>query len=145
MSQQTTNPRFKRLSASAMTLALLSGCLLATAAFAVPPEAMHSETMDHSKMAGMAMMPHSEAEHAAMADSYKAKAAGYREDAEMHRKMLADYKASAASNPKSGENPWVTKMRLHCGKYIKDANRLAIDADQFAQFHTMQAKEMHSH
>jgi len=33
-------------------------------------------------------------------------------------------------------------MRLHCETYIKDAEKLATDADKFTEFHAMRAKEM---
>lgn len=39
------------------------------------------------------------------------------------------------------ENPWVTKMKTHCESYIRKADGLAKEADDFAQFHTMRARE----
>ena len=95
-----------------------------------------------SGMAGMKSMPDTAAEHNAMAESYKKKAAQYRQDAQFHRQMLADYKKGVPVSPKSlTENPWITKERVHCEKFIKDAERMAADADQFAQFHSMRARE----
>jgi hypothetical protein len=117
----------------------LSASLLAAGIFALPQLAVSVETQMPG--AGMKMMPQTADEHSAMADSYKQKAASYRQDAEMHRQMLAEYKKGAV-HLKQGENPWVTKMRVHCEEYIKDAERLASDADAFAQFHTMRANEM---
>ena len=93
-----------------------------------------------SDQAGMKMMPQTADEHAAMAESYSKKAASYRQDAEMHKQMLAEYQKGAAHI--KGENPWLTKMRAHCEKYVVDANALAADADKFAEFHTMRAKEL---
>lgn len=118
-----------------MSLAAFAGI------FALPQIAVSAETQTQSDIAGMKMMPQTADEHSAMAESYKQKAANYRQDAEMHRQMLAEYKKGAA-RPKQGENAWVTKMRLHCEKYIVDAERLVTDADEFAKFHTMRAKEL---
>jgi hypothetical protein len=109
--------------------------------FALPQIAMSAEMETQSDIAGMKMMPQTAQEHSAMAESYEQKAANYRQDAAMHRQMLAEYKKGAV-HPKQGENPWVTKMRIHCEKYIVDAERLAADADEFAKFHTMRAKEL---
>ena len=94
-------------------------------------------------MSGMMSMPKTATEHNAMADSYRKKAAEYRATAEFHRQMLADYKKGVPASPKSPiENPWITKERVHCEKFIKDAERMAADADKFAEFHTMRAKEV---
>jgi hypothetical protein len=112
-----------------------------SAAYAADPPQTAPVAPSASMAAGMKMMPQTAEEHSAMAESYKQKAANYRQDAEMHRQMLAEYKKGAV-HLKQGENPWVTKMRLHCEKYIVDADRLVADADEFAQFHTMRAKEL---
>ncbi len=100
-------------------------------------------TASDGTMAGMSTMPTTKDEHMKMAESYKKKAAGYREDAEFHRKMLADYKMGVANLPKSPtENPWIKKERIHCEAYIKQAMKLASQADEFAEFHTMRASEV---
>ncbi len=78
-----------------------------------------------------------------MAESYRKKAAAYREEAAFHRKMFADYKARVAAIPKSSmENPYIRKMREHCEVFIKDAERLAVDADKFAEYHHFRAEEL---
>lgn len=85
-------------------------------------------------------------EHLARAAAYQEKAAAYREDAAVHRKMFADYQrqtGNPALQDKAGQElPWIAKMRKHCEGYIKDAERLAADADGFAEFHRMRAEEM---
>jgi hypothetical protein len=85
-------------------------------------------------------------EHLARAATYQEKAAAYRKEAAEHRKMFADYErqsGNAALQSKSGrELPWVAKMRKHCEGYIKDAEKLAADAESFAAFHRMRAEEM---
>ncbi len=80
-------------------------------------------------------------DHLDMATAYQKKAASYRDEAAMHRKMYADYKKSAVG-VKGQENPWVRKMREHCDRYIKDAEALAADADKFAEFHSLRAAEL---
>jgi hypothetical protein len=84
-------------------------------------------------------------EHQALAEGYRKKAATYREEATTHRQMLESYKKQVTNPPdvKSGrENTWVKKMRLHCEEYIRDADKLATDADKFADFHRMRAAEL---
>jgi hypothetical protein len=57
--------------------------------------------------------------------------------------MLADYSKTVAKSPKeTGENAYIRKMRLHCEKYSKAAEALAVEAEEMAKFHTMRAKEM---
>ena len=59
--------------------------------------------------------------------------------------LLASYKKQVAAPTDaktSAENPWIKKMRLHCEEYIRDADKLAASADQFAEFHTMRAAEL---
>lgn len=120
---------------------LLSASLLVAGIVALPQVAVSVEMPMQSDESGMKMTPQTTDEHSALAASYKQKGANYRQDAEMHRQMLAEYKKGAV-HLKQGENPWVAKMRVHCEKYIVDADRLAGDVDDFAQFHTMRAKEL---
>lgn len=87
--------------------------------------------------------PHTAQEHREHAEQYQKKAAEYRKEAEAHRKMLADYSKTVARNPKDpNENAYIKKMRLHCEKYSKAAEALALEADEMAKFHTMRAKEV---
>jgi hypothetical protein len=90
-------------------------------------------------------VPQTPEEHLARAAEYKEKAAAYRREADDHRKMLADYKAKQAPGleTKLGqEPPWVKKMRKHCESYITAAEKLAVEAEQFAEFHRMRGEEM---
>jgi hypothetical protein len=89
--------------------------------------------------------PETAKDHQALADEYRKKAASYREEAAKHRQMLETYKrqVAAPSDAKAvGENPWIKKMRLHCGEYIRDAEALAASADKFAEYHAMRAAEL---
>ena len=88
-------------------------------------------------------LPSTPEEHDAMAEAYRKKAASYRDEAAFHRKMFIDYKARVAVIPKSSmENPFIRKMREHCEVFIKDAERLALDADKFAEYHHFRAEEL---
>lgn len=87
-------------------------------------------------------VPETVADHVALAKQYSEKAATYRAEAEHHRKMAAAYKAKVASSPKAPENPWARKMEKHCMALVKDAEKLAADAQKAAEFHTLRAKEL---
>ncbi len=88
-------------------------------------------------------IPQTFEDHMALAERYRKKAATYREEAEIHEKMLAGYRKDASLFPnKSGiEPPWFTKLRKHCEDYINRAEALAAEADRFAEFHRMRALE----
>jgi hypothetical protein len=85
-------------------------------------------------------------EHLARATAYQEKAAAYREEAAVHRRMLAEFtrkEGNPAQQSKAGrELPWIAQMRKHCESYIADAERLAADAESFADFHRKRAAEL---
>ena len=58
-------------------------------------------------------VPETAKDHHEMGEHYQKVAAQTREDIEMHKKMLADFNQAAVKNPKTGENPYSKKMRLH--------------------------------
>ena len=91
-------------------------------------------------------VPKTPEEHLARAAEYDKKAAAFRQDAAMHRKMFAEYEKSQGSpslQSKTGrELPWIAKMRKHCDAYIQAADKLAAEAQSFAEFHRMRAAEM---
>ena len=99
-------------------------------------------------------VPHTPEEHLARADYYKKKAAEYRAEADVHRKMLEDYHKKhpdipwytddgGITRPSQGiETAVVTKMRKHCDEYTSALKRVAEEADRFAEFHRMSAEEM---
>jgi hypothetical protein len=87
-------------------------------------------------------VPETAKDHREMAEHYQKVAAQTREDIEMHKKMLADFNQAAVKNPKTGENPYSKKMRLHCEKYVKASEALATEADASATFHNLRAKEL---
>jgi hypothetical protein len=89
--------------------------------------------------------PKTAQEHFDLAKAYEARTAEYQAEAEMHRKMLADYTSrfgSPSLRSKTGRDPWVDKMRAHCQGYITNAEALAKEASAFAQYHRMRGKEM---
>ena len=87
-------------------------------------------------------MPASAADHEAMARSYKDQAASFRKTSEDHKKMAVEYKKTLAPGVKGQPNPWGTKMSKHCMVLSKDAEKMAVDADKAADFHTFRAREI---
>ncbi len=88
-------------------------------------------------------IPQTAKDHYELAERYQKKAAEYREEIEMHKKMLTEYSKGVAKNPKdTGEPPYIKKMRLHCEKYIGAAENLEREAAEMAKFHTFRAKEL---
>lgn len=123
---------------------LIAGVLMGAHAWTAG--AVLGQPPESSRPAGEMRVPQTPEEHFARAASYADKAAAYRQEAAAHRKMFADYEKSG-SNPslqsKMGrELPWVAKMRKHCDSYMKEAERLAAEADRLAEFHRMRGAEM---
>jgi hypothetical protein len=87
-------------------------------------------------------IPQTVADHEALAKSYKDQAAQFRKTAEEHKQMAEAY---AKKNPDSKggmKNPWNAKMQKHCMMIVKDAEKLATDAEKAADYHTLRAKEL---
>jgi hypothetical protein len=80
-------------------------------------------------------------DHLAKGIEYMKKAIAYRAEAAVHRKMLEEYSQKFLGE-RVDEDPFVTKMRVHCERFIKDAEALAADAEKFADFHRMRAGEL---
>jgi hypothetical protein len=129
-----------------ITIWLLASVLTLWIGLAVPVSSRgEGAKQDHSGHAsGQEMkIPQTAKDHYELAERYQKKAAEYRQEVEMHKKMLAEFNKRVAKNPKdTGENPYIRKMRLHCEKYINAAENLAREADEMARFHTLRAKEM---
>ncbi|MCC6128970.1 MAG: hypothetical protein IT186_03495 [Acidobacteria bacterium] len=83
-------------------------------------------------------------EHLAKAEEYKRKATVYRAEAALHQKMLEKFidEYNSVGVERVDEDPYVTKMRVHCEGYISKAEALAIEAEAFANFHRMRAAEL---
>lgn len=129
-----------------MAFALLAGSLCAAGGVvALAGRVAAQEGQARDKAGPSVTVPQTSKEHTALAEAYRKKAASYREEADVHRRMLEAYKKQVAvpTDAKTPvENPWLKKMRVHCEAYIRDAEALAADADSFAEFHTMRAAEM---
>lgn len=105
---------------------------LAFTAFAVGAATSHADEVK---------LPETAADHEALAKQYKEEAAQYRKVVGEHQAMAAAY-AKAHPDPKAGKNPWNAKMQKHCEALAKDAEKLAVDADKAADYHTLRAKEL---
>lgn len=81
-------------------------------------------------------------DHQDLAKVYREKVETYRKEVDFHRKMFDAYKAQAAPVGKGGQNPWVKKMQKHCQMLMKDAEKLAADAQKSVEFHELRAKEL---
>ena len=100
---------------------------------------------DHTGQAAMQEMkvPVTADDHRHHAEHYQKKAMEFRADVAAHKKMLAEYSKRIVQNSKNTlENPYLKKMRLHCEKYIRAAEALALEAEEMAKFHTFRAKEL---
>lgn len=116
-----------------LSLALITGVAIRQA-LADDQTAQQEETVK---------LPHTAKDHYALAELYEKKVAEYKSDIEMHKKMLEEYKKTVATNPKDiGENAYLKKMRLHCERYLKAAESMEAEANDFAKFHTLRAKEL---
>lgn len=112
---------------------VLALCLASGAVFMAAPATRAQEVH----------VPTTAAEHLALAKSYQEKAAAYRKEAAYHRQMAEAYKKSIPGPSKSGQpNPWAVKMDKHCAMLAKDAEKLAVDSEKSAEYHTLRAKEL---
>ena len=128
--------------------ALVATILAMTAGTTVAglPQAADEASKKSDKQEAVVGVPHTAEEHLARAASYREKAAQYRSEAETHRKMFVDYDkkqgSPALKNKMGRDEPWVAKMRQHCESYIREAEKMASEAEQFAEFHRMRGEEM---
>lgn len=83
-------------------------------------------------------------DHLALAKQYQEKAATYRKEAQDHREMAAAARDSVinAHKAQGQKAPWVTKMEKHCAALTAAAEKLAIENEKAADFHTLRAKEL---
>lgn len=56
--------------------------------------------------------------------------------------MLERCQRQAPPTGKAGPNPWVTTMKKHCQRLIRDAEKLVKGAESSAQCHKQRAKEL---
>ena len=126
-------------------VAVIFGITAGTAVAAVPQGADEASKKS-DKQEAVVDVPRTAEEHLARAASYREKAAQLRREAEAHRKMFVEYdkkQGSPALKSKMGrEEPWIAKMRQHCDSYINEAEKMASEAERFAEFHRMRGEEM---
>jgi len=90
-------------------------------------------------------VPTTPEEHFVLAKQYKEKADGYRKEAADHRAMAEAYKKTVASSQaeRHGQkDPWVAKMEKHCSTLAEAADKLAVENEKAAEYHTLRAKEL---
>jgi hypothetical protein len=109
---------------------------LAFAAFALTASA------SFAGVATAAKVPTTAAEHEARAKQYRDQAAQYKTIAAEHRAMAAEYATTHQPTNGPTPNPSNTKMQKHCEAIAKDADKMAADSEQAANYHTMRAKEL---
>lgn len=121
---------------------LVAGVLLVLIPAAQLPTRAQDAKNQHAHQQDM-RPPQTAQEHRERAEQYRKKAGEYHQEALEHKQMLADYSKKVATNPKDpGENAYIKRMRLHCGKYVKSAEALALEAEEMAKYHTLRAKEI---
>jgi hypothetical protein len=87
-------------------------------------------------------LPQTAEDHLAMAKSYAEKATTWRNEAALHREMAAAYKKANPDLKGGIRHSEAVKMEKHCMAIVKDAEKLAADAEESAKFHSLRAKEM---
>ena len=122
------------------SIAMALAVTLALAADAAPKDPIPTTSDEARKLAGI--LPQTAEEHAAMAKSYEEKAAEWRKEAALHREMAAAYSKSHPDLKAGARNPEAAKMEKHCMTIVKDAEKLAADADWSARYHRERAEEL---
>lgn len=87
-------------------------------------------------------LPQTAAEHEARAKTYRDQAVEYRKSAAEHKQMAADYVKQHPDMKGSPKGAWTQKMSKHCQMLQNDFEKLAVDAEKAADFHTLRAKEI---
>lgn len=82
------------------------------------------------------------ADHEAMSKSYADKAFTHRAEAAYHREMVKEYAKTHPDRKSGARSRWAVEKEKHCKAIIKDAEKLAADAEWAARFHEMHARQM---
>lgn len=123
---------------TALFAAMLAGSVatVISARPAIAADATPAET-------GHAMkLPETASDHLALASSYEEKVAAWRKEAAYHRDMAATYKKSHPDLKGGVRNAEAVQMEKHCSAIAKDADKLAADAENAANYHRLRAKEL---
>jgi hypothetical protein len=89
-------------------------------------------------------VPATAQDHFALAKQYQEKAASYRKEAQEHRDMAAAARSGALNAHKEHgqKDPSVAKMEKHCAAISAAADKLAVENEKAAEFHTLRGKEL---
>jgi hypothetical protein len=90
-------------------------------------------------------IPSTPEEHFALAKDYAQKAETYRKEAAEHKKMGAAYRnspANASPKARGDRNPAVETMDKHCTAIVNAAEKLAVENEKAADYHTLRGKEL---
>lgn len=112
----------------------LAASMVAIAVSAVVPFAARAGDVSHDKML---MAPQSASDHLALAKAYDDRAAMWQREAAMHKEMAAAYKKGKPAN-----DPDAMTMGRHCMKIARDAEALAVDAQDAAKYHRLRARDL---
>lgn len=118
----------------------LSFVILLAAPFSLLPSAALADGPAKAPASAAVKPADTSEEHLAKAAEYAKKATGYRAEAAVHQKMLAEYRGQAVSEGDSGNDR--KAMQVHCEGYFKKAEALAIEAEKFSDYHRMRAAEL---
>ena len=81
-------------------------------------------------------------EHQTLAKKYRDEAARFRDVAAEHHAMAAAFAKSHPDAKGGAKNHASEKMQQHCNALVKDAEKLATDAEKAADYHDLRAKEL---
>ena len=126
--------RMKRIVVTAM----LAGCAAALIFGGTPGVAAEPSSNENGRAV---KVPETADDHLALAKGYDDKATTWRNEAAYHREMAAAYKKTRGEL-KGVPNAWDVKMEKHCMTIVKDAEKLAADAEESAKYHRLRAKEL---
>lgn len=118
----------RRVLSCAVTVATLA---VASVSFSHPVQAADPAQDKAMKL------PETASDHLSLAKAYDERAATWRQEAAHHKEMAAAYKKSRPANDRDA-----MIMEKHCSKIMKDAETLAMDAEDTANYHRLRAREL---
>lgn len=88
-------------------------------------------------------MPTTPEDHFALAKQYQEQTVAHRKEAADHREMAEKYKTVVNAHEKRGQkNPFEVKMEKHCVAIATAADKLAVESEKAADYHTLRGKEL---
>lgn len=101
---------------------------------------VQSETRSETDLSRL-KIPETAEEHLGLAKDYRQRAAQLRLDAKLHREMKAAYGRAVSQAPKGTVRPWWAKQQAHCERLARQAEALATETEELAEFHKKRADE----